>query len=116
MGDRHVVRQEGRRRGARAVRTPAAPRLYTLTQYQAEWLARARDTEGGVCVPITSGPEPGQLVEAGAATYREVEWTSDTWNLQGTGPCKGTDIYLVPTEHGLELLDARKRMKGDGNG
>lgn len=90
--------------GGRGKRRPAAPvaRLYSLTQRQAQWLASARDTDGGAYVPITSGPEPGQLVDAGAASYREVEWTSDTWNRQGTGPCKGTDIYLVPTEHGLE--------------
>lgn len=92
-------------------RRPAPPArvLYSLTSLQARWLTDARDIEGGAYVPITAGPEPGQLVEGGAATYREVPWTSDTWNLEGTGPCKGTDVYLVPTERGLELLRERAR-------
>lgn len=90
---------------------PASPArvLYSLTPLQARWLSDARDTEGGVYVPITAGPEPGQLVEGGAAAYREVPWTSDTWNFKGTGPCKGTDAYLVPTERGLDLLRERTR-------
>jgi hypothetical protein len=78
--------------------------LYSLSQRQAQWLVRARDTDGGAYVPMTAGPEPHDLVEAGAATYREVRQSSGTRGPRDQRPCEWTDIYIVPTEHGLELL------------
>lgn len=90
-------------------KAPAAPVLYSLTQRQAVWLVAARDTEGGAYIPITAGPEPGELVEAGAATYREVRQTGGTLGPRDPRPCQWTDTYLVPTELGLELL--RKQLR-----
>lgn len=92
------------RRKRKPARPVAAPVLYSLSQNQAEWLIRARDTDGGAYVGMTSGPEPHVLVEAGAATYREVRQSSGTRGPHDPRPCEWTDYYLVPTELGLELL------------
>jgi hypothetical protein len=91
-------------RNRRPVPQAAAPRLHSLTKNQARWLSDARDTEGGAYVGCTVGPEPYTLVEAGAATFREVRRTSGTKGPTDPRPCEWTDTYLVPTEHGLELL------------
>lgn len=88
---------------------PAAPRLHSLTQDQARWLTSARDTDGGAYVPITAGREPIDLVDAGAAVFREVRQVSTTTRgPRDPRPCEWTDTYIVPTEHGLELLAAWK--------
>lgn len=79
-------------------------KLYSLSQNQARWLKAARDAEGGAYVPLTAGPEPHQLVEAGAATYREVWQTGGTRGPRDPRPCEWVDTYIVPTEEGLELL------------
>ncbi len=101
----------GRKRAARSRKPapvakqknePVSPRLYTLTQRQARWLADARDTEGGAYVPITAGCEPYDLVEGGAASFREVRKSSGTQSA--------SDSYLMPTEHGLGLLAAWRRV------
>ena len=86
----------------------AASALYSLTQRQAQWLAEARDRDGGVYVGSTSGPEPYDLVEAGAATFREVRQSSGTRSVSDARPCEWTDTYLVPTKLGLELLSKAK--------
>lgn len=84
----------------------AIPRLYSLTNRQAQWLTSARDTDGGAYVGIAAGPEPYDLVEAGAATFREVRQSSGTRGSRDHRPCEWTDRYLVPTDHGLDLLRA----------
>jgi hypothetical protein len=95
------------------VRKEVAPkpvRIYSLSQRQAEWLRDAEDTKGGYYVPITSGPEPSQLVEAGLATFREVRQTSDTPNpYSKSGHSEWTDLYLVPTEAGRAMRKAHSR-------
>lgn len=82
-------------------RKRVSPKLLTsLSQRQARWLIEARDTDGGVYVPITAGCEPSDLVDGGAAIFREFRGRS------------AADTYLVPTEHGLELLRADAAIAG----
>lgn len=96
--------------GKRKVRVeqPKPGRLYSLTQRQARWLSDARDTEGGAYVGLVADSEPGELVEGGAATYREVRQSSGTRSVHDSRPCEWTDMYIVPTEYGLELLRLRR--------
>lgn len=86
--------------------------LYSLTGNQMDWLQRARDTEGGAYCGMGCGPEPGELVVGGAATYREVkEDRPGDWK---TKPYTWTECYLVPTSYGLELLvkcEAQRRAE-----
>lgn len=82
----------------------AAPQIHSLSRNQARWLAEARATAGGAYVGMTSGLEPYELVEAGAATWREVRRSEGTRGPHDPQPCEWTDCYLVPTEHGLALL------------
>jgi hypothetical protein len=85
------------------------PRLHSLTGNQARWLMAARDTVGGAYVGITAGKEPYDLVDAGAATWREVRQSSGTRSAHDSRPCEWTDSYIVPTEHGLNLLRAAQK-------
>lgn len=89
---------------------PAARQLYSLTQRQAVWIVDARDTTEGAYVPLTAGAEPYDLVEGGAATFREVRRSSGTRGPHDPSPCEWTDTYLVPTERGLELLRAYEQV------
>jgi hypothetical protein len=86
------------------VEQPEPDKLYSLTQRQAWWLTSARDTAGGAYVAITAGPEPYDLVDGGAAAFREVRQSSGARSVHDPRPCEWTDVYLVPTEYGLELL------------
>lgn len=89
-------------------------RLYGLTERQERRLREARDAEGGTFSGLCAGPEDGELVEGGAATYRErvtrehrAAWAGH-WEA---GEYDRTDYFLVPTAHGLQLLaesEARK--------
>jgi hypothetical protein len=101
-----AVRRVSRRRKPAAPATP--PRLYSLTANQARWLTEARDAvvlgRLGAYIPITAGCEPGELVEAGAATFHEEHRRDGTRGPHDPRQCEWTDYYLVPTEHGLELL------------
>lgn len=80
--------------------------LYSLTFAQARWLMAARDTVGGAYVGVAAGKEPCELVDGGAATWREVRQISGTRSSNDSRPCGWTDHYLVPTELGMHLLDA----------
>lgn len=98
-----------RRDRGRARPDGGAPAILTsLTASQARWLRDARDTEGGVYVGLTAGPEPSELVEGSAATFREVPRMGGTCGPRDPRPCEWTDAYLVPTAYGLDLL-ARSR-------
>lgn len=91
-------------RKRKATPEPATPKLYSLTGVQAEWLRKARAGGADGCyLPITSSGW-GELVDAGAATLREVAQTGGTRSATDNGPCRWTDHYLMPTERGLELL------------
>ena len=99
-----------RTRKQKEVAPPQPRQIYSLSRRQAEWLRDAEDTPGGVYVPITSGPEPGQLEEAGLATFREVRQTSDTPNpYTRSGRSNWTDLYLEPTEAGRAMRKAYLR-------
>lgn len=91
-------------RKRKLVLATAAPVLYSLTQRQVQWLTSARDTAGGAYVGLTAGSVPYELVDGGAATFREVRQSSGTRSARDPSPCQWTDTYLVPTEYGLELL------------
>lgn len=96
-----------------------APRLYTLTERQADWLRRAAETEGGAFCGLTAGPEPRELVDGGAAEYREHSTQEHRAAWAGhweAGMYTRTEYYLVPTPRGLELLAedrARKEAERD---
>jgi hypothetical protein len=92
-------------RKRKPVQPATPPVLYSLSQRQAQWLTDARDTVGGAYVPVTEAARDAHLlVEAGAAQYREVRQSSGTRGPRDPRPCEWTDTYIVPTEHGLELL------------
>lgn len=93
------------RRKQGAERPP--PRLYGLTECQARRLREGRDTAGGAFSGLCAGPEDGELVDGGAASYREqvprehrAAWAGH-WEA---GEYDRTEYFLVPTEHGLQLL------------
>ncbi len=85
--------------------------LYSLTLCQEKWLRDAANTEGGAYVGLTAGPEPDQLVDGGAATYREVRQISGSRGVHDSKPCEWSDMYLVPTTYGLELLMRSRTSK-----
>lgn len=83
------------------------PRLYGLTERQERRLREARDTEGGAFSGLCAGAEDGELVDGGAAEYREQvtrehraawagHWEADEYDR--------TEYFLVPTAQGLQLL------------
>ena len=92
-----------RLKNARPKQTPTE--LHSLTGQQAALLREAHEKPGGVYVPITGCPGADELVAGGAAEYREVRQTSTTTrSVTDPRPCHWSDLYLVPTLRGLELL------------
>jgi len=90
---------------SRARKGSAPAVLYTLTGEQATLLRAAADkAPRGVYVPIMGSAAAGQLVDGGAAEYREVRQTGGTRSAQDARPCEWTDLYLVPTARGIEML------------
>lgn len=82
--------------------------LTTLSRVQADYLAEARDTPGGVYVPLTGRAQIAtELVDGGAAEYREDRQQGGTKGPHDLRPCTWTDYYIVPTALGLRLLAAR---------
>lgn len=80
--------------------------LHSLTRVQAALLRDAQEkAPKGVYIPITGCPGADELVGGGAAEYREERQTSTTTrSVTDSRPCEWTDLYLVPTPRGLELL------------
>lgn len=97
-----------RQRGAAS----SAPQpIYSLSAEQASWLRDAADkAPRGAYVPVTGGRVATELVQGGAAEYREEHQSSGTRGVHDARPCQWTDLYLVPTQYGLELL--RRATKG----
>ena len=89
----------------------AAPHLYSLTGEQASLLRQASaQAPRGAYIPVVGHVSrvSCELANGGAAEIREEPRTSDTpKSARDPRPCTWTDLYLVPTPYGLELL-ARK--------
>ncbi len=96
-----------RKRRERPVPSPA---IYSLNDLQARWLKEAEE-EGakGRYVPITSGREPGELVEAGLATFREVCQVVNTRSVSGKPTCEYSEFWLVITDAGRAMLQRYNR-------
>lgn len=92
-------------------------RVYSLSADSASLLREASQSPGGVYVPITGlRGNPDSLVESGLATYREVRQVSDTpRSVRDPRPCEWTDLYLVPTQEGLDMLAKHERMSSKGS-
>lgn len=91
-------------RGPRRGEPTAPQRLCSLSLRQADWLRRARDTDGGIYLPLTTPSDIYALVDGGVATLREVKRSSGTKSVHDPRPCEWIDHYLVPTEYGVSLL------------
>lgn len=84
--------------------------LHSLTKEQADWLRLANESPDGVYCGLSSGPAPAELVDGGCATFREVRKEFD----HGLPGYRGayTELWLVPTAYGLELLAVEQKRKG----
>lgn len=100
-----------RRPRARETSAESPARLYSLSERQADWLRRARDTDGGAYVGLAGHDVPIELANGGAATYREIRRSGGTRSVHDSRPCEWTDLYLVPTELGLDLLSRFERAR-----
>jgi hypothetical protein len=99
------------RRGRNGAGSEPAPRLlWSLTEEQASALRAAAESPAGCYVGISSwiSRVAHELVVGGAAEYREIEQHSTDYKR---GTLRWTDTYVVPTEHGLQLLNACSKQR-----
>ncbi len=83
------------------------PRLWTLTERQAQTLRQARDAgPKGLYSGLCAGAEHAELVDGLAAEYVDRPyWTDTTRSVHDPRPIGWlSEFYLVPTTLGLELL------------
>ena len=89
------------------------PRLYTLSGEQARLLREAQAKPEGVNLSVCGTPGSGELIDGGAAAVREEHRSGGTRSVHDDRPCEWTDLYLIPTAFGLELLAEHDRREAE---